>query len=108
MRAEPIGRPPPRQPCIMTKSWPGKWPSGLRKRARRPADIAPSRSGNVVAAHPGVPDGRNPPRSARGRADLRKPLADTQQQAVADLAIGLQLLLAAAIGAGGVRRRPVF
>ena len=42
------------------------------------------------------------------RADFGKPLADAQQQAVADLAIGLQLLLAIALGAGRILGRPVF
>src|ERR1700744_2273413 len=40
-----------------------------------------------------------------GCACLRKTLADTQQKAVADLAIGGELLLAAAVGGGRVLRR---
>src|ERR1700733_13268342 len=47
------------------------------------------------------------PLAAR-RAHLRKPLADAQQQAVADLAIGLQLLFAIAFGSGRIMRRPIL
>src|SRR6185437_2421778 len=39
---------------------------------------------------------------------LGKALADSHQKLIADLAIGGELLLAAAIGAGRIKRRPVF
>src|SRR6202790_5057020 len=42
------------------------------------------------------------------RAGLRKPLANPHRQGVANLAIGLELLLAVAFRAGGVMGRPVF
>src|SRR4051794_26312408 len=45
--------------------------------------------------------------SAR-RPALGKALADARQQAVADVAVGLQLLLAAAFDAGRILGRPVF
>src|SRR5713226_2059970 len=41
------------------------------------------------------------------RAHLGKPLADAQQQGVTDFAIGLQLLLAIALGAGRIVGWPV-
>src|ERR1700756_2501537 len=43
-----------------------------------------------------------------GRADLGEALADAHRESVADLAIGVELLLAAAIGVGRIMRRPVF
>src|SRR3954452_2220569 len=42
------------------------------------------------------------------RAAFGEALADAREQAVADVAVGLQLLLAAAFGDGGILRRPVF
>src|SRR5450631_4909313 len=48
------------------------------------------------------------PYSPTRRPGPGKPLADAQRQLVADLAIGLQLLLAIALGAGGIVGRPVF
>src|SRR4051812_29672941 len=42
------------------------------------------------------------------RAALGKALADAQEQAVADVAVGLQLLLAAAFDTGRILGRPVF
>src|SRR5258708_9572165 len=46
--------------------------------------------------------------SSARRAGLGKPLSDPHRQGVADFAIGLQLLLAVALGAGGIMGRPVF
>jgi IS30 family transposase len=52
--------------------------------------------------------GRHLWQSPARRAGLGESLADPQQQPVQHLAIGFQLLLAIALGAGGVLRRPVF
>src|SRR2546430_718876 len=46
--------------------------------------------------------------SSDRRACLANPPADAHRQAVADLAIGGELLLAVAFHAGRIRRRPVF
>src|SRR5689334_4967764 len=42
------------------------------------------------------------------RAGFRKPPADAREQRVADLAIGLELLLPVTVGAGRIVRRPIF
>src|SRR4051812_32235580 len=51
--------------------------------------------------------GRRQCSPARGAA-FRKPPADAREQAIADLAIGLKLLLAIAFGSGRILGRPVF
>src|SRR4051812_32276791 len=48
------------------------------------------------------------PRLPARRRHPGKSLADAQQQGVADVAIGLQFLLAVALGSGGILGRPVF
>ena len=68
--------------------------------------------GRLTRLHEAAADRHDPDRhrerlhgtsgSPARRADLGKALADAQQQAVADLAIGLQLLLAVALGAGRI------
>src|SRR5450755_5084071 len=66
-------------------------------------------SGSGPSDHPGMTPssilfGSSPAR----RACARKSLANPHRQGVADLTIGLQLLLAIALGAGGIVGRPVF
>src|SRR6201995_6136422 len=104
MRAEPIGRLSSRQPCFMTKNGSCNPQPDLGKNACSRPDIPPSRSGRPADTAFRV----SAVGSTAGRAHLRKPLADPQQQAVADLTIGVQFLLTAAIDAGGIRGRPVF
>src|SRR5581483_12514146 len=46
--------------------------------------------------------------SSARRGDLGKAPADAQQKLVADLAIGIKLLLAVAVRCRGIMRRPIF
>src|ERR1700676_3081842 len=77
--------------------------------AEAPASLcsAPSPASGRGKAPSGVID-RSQSTSPAGRADFGKALADAEQERVADLAVGLQLLLAVALDAGGILRRPVL
>src|SRR5258708_23382820 len=119
MRAEPIGRHPFAQPGNKSlwrlpklfRRPRERWGTHNHRPLSLKRDVATATASNRAVTAYGSPafagttaESMSP---ARG-THFRKPFADPQQKRVADLAIGFQLLLAAAFGAGGIMRRPVF